>query len=386
MIKIKNKKDCCGCTACKNICPRSAIEMQPDTEGFLYPYVNDSLCIQCGLCLKVCSLNNGYNTPENFEIPLVYAVKHKNENERLTSRSGGMFIAISDYILEQGGVVYGVGYTDHFRVVHKRATNKIERNEFKGSKYVQSDLSYTFKLLKNDLEAGIPVLFSGTPCQTAGLRAYLEKSETRNLLICDIVCHGVPSPRVWKDYLNYIENRYNNSVIKVDFRDKEFGWSSHKESFTLKTNKKIVLNSYTDLFYSHVILRPSCGICKYTNFKRPSDITLADFWGIEKVSTEFNTDNKGVSLVLINSPKGENVFENTKWNIDYIKSNTKDCLQPNLKAPSKFPENREQFWIDYNRHGFLFVGKKYGNMGLLYKIKRIIGRKTKEMKKIIFSK
>jgi coenzyme F420-reducing hydrogenase beta subunit len=384
MIEIKNKANCCGCTACKNICPRLAIDLRPDTEGFLYPYVNNSLCIQCGLCLKVCSFNNGYNTQENFEKPLVYAVKHKNEKERLTSRSGGMFVAVSDYILEQGGVVYGVGYTDHFRVVHKRAINKIERDEFKGSKYVQSDLTNTFKLLKNDLKAGIPVLFSGTPCQTAGLKAYLEKSDTKNLLVCDIVCHGVPSPSIWKDYLNYIEKKYNDSIIKVDFRDKEFGWSSHKESFYFYNNKKITNN-----FISHhfdFIIRPACSNCKYTNIRRPGDITLADFWGIEKISTTFNKDNKGSSLVLINTPKGKKVFENIKPIINYIESNTKDCLQPNLETPTKFPENRERFWNDYNQYGFKFIGRKYGNIRLRYKIKRIIGRKTIEMIKKVIKK
>jgi coenzyme F420-reducing hydrogenase beta subunit len=365
MELYKNKEDCCGCSACKSICPKSAISMQPDEEGFLYPVVDGNLCINCGLCKNVCAFQNGYNTEQNFKEPLVYAVRHKDINEVLTSRSGAMFIAISDYVLQNSGVVYGVGYTDHFRVVHKRAVTKQERNEFKGSKYVQSDINETFKLIKNDLQNGLMVLFSGTPCQTAGLYSYIRNENVERLFVCDIICYGTPSPYIWRDYLHYIENKYKDSIIKVDFRDKEFGWASGKESFVLKkTDKKITKDIYNQLFGATVMLRSSCGICKYANFQRPSDITIGDYWGWEKISSSINTDNKGVSVVLINNQKGLDLFDKIKNDIIYIESEVSKCIQPRLQYPTEISSKRQLCGNDYKKYGFKFIAKKYGNLGL----------------------
>lgn len=235
MINIKTPADCCGCTACASICPHDAITMKPDALGFLYPDVDDSKCIDCGLCEKVCAFNDNYDTSLNLDKPLAYGARHKDMNEIETSRSGAAFIAISDYILEQGGVVYGAGYTDHFRVVHKRATTKEERNEFKGSKYVQSDMCGVFRQVKKDLRDGLIVLFSGTPCQTSGLNSYVGKKLRENLYLVDIVCHGVPSPFVWRDYLAYLEKKQGSPIVWVNFRDKQkYGWAAHHETFKFK--------------------------------------------------------------------------------------------------------------------------------------------------------
>lgn len=201
MIKITNPTDCCGCTACASICNHKAITMQPDTLGFLYPVVDAKKCTDCGLCERVCAFNEHYDQSMNLSQPEAYAARHKDMREIETSRSGAAFIAISDYIIENGGIVYGAGYTEHFRVVHKRAVTKEERNEFKGSKYVQSDLTGVFHQVKEDLKSGKTVLFSGTPCQTAGLNSYVGKKLRENLFLVDIVCHGVPSPYIWRDYL-----------------------------------------------------------------------------------------------------------------------------------------------------------------------------------------
>lgn len=179
--------------------------MKEDNFGFIYPHVNTELCTNCGLCEKVCAFHADYDKSMNLSEPLIYAARHKSMQEIETSRSGGAFIAISDYILDIGGIVYGAGYADHFRVVHKRAVTKEERNEFKGSKYVQSDLRNIFPLIKKDLKDGYWVLFSGTPCQTAGLASYIGKRLSEKLVLVDIVCHGVPAPFVWRDYINYIE-------------------------------------------------------------------------------------------------------------------------------------------------------------------------------------
>lgn len=232
MIQIKNPADCCGCTACVSICAHNAITMQPDAMGFLYPVVDKSKCTDCGLCEKVCSFNDDYDTSLNLLQPDAYAARHKDMNEVESSRSGAAFIAISDWILRQGGAVYGAGYTDHFRVVHKRATTKEERDEFKGSKYVQSDLTGIFRQVKKDLKNGMIVLFSGTPCQTSGLNSYVSKKLRENLYLVDIVCHGVPGPYLWRDYLTYLEKKQGDKIYWVNFRDKqEFGWTAHHETF-----------------------------------------------------------------------------------------------------------------------------------------------------------
>ena len=221
MININNPADCCGCTACASICSHNAIEMQPDTLGFLYPVVDTNKCVNCGLCDNVCAFNDNYDKSLNLSKPIAYGARHKNMNEVATSRSGAAFIAISDYVLNSGGVVYGAGFTDHFRVVHKRAITKEQRNEFKGSKYVQSDLTGVFRKVKKDLRAGLTVLFSGTPCQTAGLTSYVGTKLRNNLFLVDIVCHGVPSPYIWRDYLNYLENQKGAEIVHADFREKE---------------------------------------------------------------------------------------------------------------------------------------------------------------------
>lgn len=232
MIQITDKSQCCGCTACASICAHDAIMMQPDVLGFLYPVVDKDKCVDCGLCDTVCAFNEHYDTSLNLSQPDAYAARHKDMKEVETSRSGAAFIAISDYVLENGGVVYGAGYTDHFRVVHKRAITKEERDEFKGSKYVQSDLDHVFRQVKKDLKDGLTVLFSGTPCQTAGLNSYIGKKLRENLILVDIVCHGVPGPYIWRDYIAYLEKKQGDRICWVNFRDKQqFGWKAHHETF-----------------------------------------------------------------------------------------------------------------------------------------------------------
>lgn len=372
MIKIIDKSKCCGCTACANICSHKAITMVPDGMGFLYPVVDEKKCVDCGICERVCAFNSDYNRDNNLVEPDVYAVRHKDITEVETSRSGAAFIALSDWIIDNGGVVYGVGYEDYFRVVHKRAINKQERNEFKGSKYVQSDLSDIFLQIRKDLKAGIRVLFSGTPCQTSGLFSFLRmmRQDISNLFIVDLVCHGVPAPYIWRDYLIYIEKKYNDNVVSVNFRDKsKIGWAAHKESFVLSSGKYICRTTYTDLFYKHLMFRHSCGKCYFTNLQRPSDITIADFWGWEKVDKNINSDDKGVSLLLINTDKGRNWFNKIRGKVNFIKTDTTYCLQHNLQYPSVISPVRTEFEKDYISKGFIFCTKKYGNVSLKCQIK-----------------
>ena len=369
MIRINDPADCCGCTACASICNHDAITMEPDALGFLYPKVNESKCVECGLCEKVCAFNDNYDKSLNLPKPDAYAARHKDMDEVMKSRSGAAFVAISDYILEQGGVVYGAGYKDHFRVAHKRATTKEERDEFRGSKYVQSDLTGVFRMVKQDLKNGHTVLFSGTPCQTSGLNSYVGKKLRENLVLIDIVCHGVPGPFLWRDYLRYIEKKQGDIISVVNFRDKEeFGWKAHRETFKFVNGDKMI---FTDLFYKHIIFRHSCGKCHFCNTTRPSDITLADFWGWEKTDPNINKDDKGVSLVLVNTPKGREIFGAAKDKLDTIPAELANCLQPNLQHPTILHDYTEKFRLDYINKGFDFVIWRYGDNYPITRFKRI---------------
>ena len=229
----------------------------------------------------------------NWKQPKVYAVKHKDEDTRAASRSGGVFTALSDQVLSKGGVVYGCILTEDFNAVHIRADDMEERNRMRGSKYIQSKLGDTFKNVKVDLDAQKSVLFSGTSCQVAGLKKYLGKKYS-NLICVDIVCHGVPSAKVWNEYLNWQAQKIKSNIVSVDFRNKkDFGWHDHVETIRFENNRVVNRKVFTNLFYGHNILRPSCYECPYKSVMHPGDITIADYWGIEKAASEFD-DNKGV--------------------------------------------------------------------------------------------
>lgn len=385
MIKITDKTKCCGCTACVNVCPTKAITMHSDQLGFLYPIVEESMCIDCGRCIKVCAFHNEYDRSLNLPYPVAYAVRHKDSNEVATSRSGAAFIAIADWALSHDGVVYGAGYADHFRVIHKRAESKQECFEFKGSKYVQSDLNTVFTQVKKDLASGKIVLFSGTPCQTAALNSFVGAKYRSNLYLVDIVCHGVPSPFIWRDYLQYIENKYGKRVISLSFRDKsELGWAAHRESFTFD-DKKIYRNTYTYLFYEHIMFRPSCSKCPYTNMTRPSDLTCADFWGWEKTDVTINADDRGISLLLCNTDKGVKLFDTITGVLNVKEVALSNCVQPNLLHPSIPNKNAAKFERDYSSRGFLYVARRYGDLGWRYFVQRFI-QKCRTVIRILFKK
>lgn len=357
MIQIKDKSQCCGCTACVSVCTHQAIEMVPDTLGFLYPKVDESKCVECGLCEKVCAFNSDYDRSGNFTEPLAYGARHKDEQEVIKSRSGAVFVALSDYIFAHRGVVYGAGYKDHFRVAHKRATTKDERDEFRGSKYVQSDLTGVFSRVKENLRNGLYVMFVGTPCQTAGLNAYIDKNLRGKLILVDVICHGVPAPFIWLDYLRHIEKESHKVIEWVSFRDKEHsGWAAHNEAFVLAGEKKIEKRTwYTECFYKGIMFRKSCAICPYCNTIRPSDITLGDFWGWEKWNDEFNADDKGVSLVLCNTEKGKTFFDQINSSLNYKEATPDQYIQSRLEYPTNEHPKRDEFERDYAKYGFDYV-------------------------------
>lgn len=336
-------KDCCGCLACVNVCPVKAIKVEIDEKGFWYPKVNQNVCVKCGKCKKVCAFLNSNGIEPKF----VYGVKHKDELVRSRSRSGGAFTGFSDTILKENGIIYGASLTDDFLAKHSRASSAQERDSFLGSKYIQSDMSGVYEQIKEDLEKGRKCLFSGTPCQVAAVKNYF--GENTNLYLIDIVCHGVPSPLVWRDYLDFQETSHDGKVTKVDFRDKRFGWKAHRETFVIN-DQNYDEDIFTKLFYSHLILRPSCFNCPYKCTAREGDITIADFWGIDTALPGFN-DDKGVSLVLVNTAKGKELFDLSKDSFIYLETKLADAMQNSLKFPYPKPENYDEFWDKYNQKG-----------------------------------
>lgn len=290
----------------------------------------------------------------------VYAVKHNNIQIRQASRSGGVFTALSDTILRNGGVVYGCKMKDPIHAVHSRAENSQERDEFHGSKYIQSDLENSFSKIRFDLIQKKQVLVSGTPCQINALKKFLKVTniDTERLFTIDIVCHGVPSPAIWRDYVQWNENKAHEPVLSVDFRDKSYGWNTHLETLRYASKKK-TSDVYTRMFYGHNMLRPSCSTCPFASTERISDITIADFWGINEVFPDFD-DNQGVSLVLINTERGEKLFYSSSESLDCRETTIEHCIQPPLEKPFPMPDTRNQFWTMYKCKTFHVMTRTYG--------------------------
>lgn len=356
---IENKEKCCGCSACEMICSVNAIQMKEDNEGFLYPVVDNSVCVKCKQCLSVCPINKAA-IKNNQMKPNTYAVKHKNPETRELSRSGGIFTALTDYVLQMNGVVYGAVLQKDFSVKHMRASTEEQRNAMRNSKYVQSMIGDTFKSVKKDLKENKHVLFSGTSCQVDGLLSYLGGSNER-LITIDIVCHGVPSLKVLQKYIKWRENLCGSKLGKFDFRNKvDFGWADHIETLWMRNGKRIDSKVFANIFYSDYALRPSCYVCPYKSIYHPSDISIADYWNIDKACPNFN-DNKGVSLVLINSPKGEKYFDCVRESVVAKTTRIEDSMQTPFIEASKRPKDRSQFWKVLEEEDFSKIAISYGN-------------------------
>lgn len=356
MIKIKNKSKCSGCHACINSCPKKCISMQPDDEGFLYPVVDKDKCINCGLCKKVCHV---LNPLENNNSPDAYACYNLNEDIRISSSSGGIFTLIAEWIIEQGGVVFGASFDDNLVVKHFCIDNKEDLYKLRGSKYVQSVIGNTYSQVKEILKNGRSVLFTGTPCQISGLMLFLGKSYD-NLYTQDIICHGVPSPKVWELYLRYQERLLNSEVNKEifpSFRSKEHGWLNFSVEMHFKSDVEYCVphdnDSFMKAFLTNLSLRPSCYKCKCKGVHRNSDITLADFWGVNRLMPDM-FDNKGTSLVLTNTEKGRRLFDEIQRCTSYTEIDIKSGLRfnPMAYSPSPRPLKRKQFIKNINDYNF----------------------------------
>lgn len=369
MIRIEDKSRCCGCTACHAVCPHDAIVMKEDSLGFRYPETDMTRCTECGLCEKVCDFIVEKPAEEHDEALVVRAVRHKDSESLLKSQSGGAFTALSDVVLKNGGVIYGAAFNTDFTVSHARACTPEERNAFRGSKYVQSDMGDVFRNVRKDLKAGLQVLFTGTPCQCAGLKSYIPDSLQNGLVLMDFVCHGVPSPAVWSDYIEYVAKGRKMTV--ADFRDKSVnGWKVHKESFVFEGGKKECRETYKVLFYKNIMLRPSCASCPYDIYHRESDVTVADFWGIGERIPEWDTD-EGTSMLLCNSSKGKSIWTAA---MDDVHSRpvllTKEFMatkNPNMLHPARLYHESGDFAKAYEERGFGYVARRWGDMGWRYK-------------------
>lgn len=351
MIKLERQEDCCGCKACAQKCPKKCISWVIDKEGFWYPHVDEELCVDCGLCEKVCpQLNLGDSSSPSH----VYALKHPSKETQLKSSSGGAFSLLAEMVIAKGGVVFGAAFNAHWEVVHEKAETVEQLERLRMSKYVQSDIGTTFVEAQHELKKGRIVLFVGTPCQIKGFKLFLQKDYS-NLYLVDFVCHGVPSPKVWLRYLdetvaegdkntvlsssNHSSSKRDASIGGIAFRDKTLGWE--KFSFVLRKNiaepsgdgdkiqfcpplnnsimvsEPLNKNPYLRGFIHDLYLRPSCYECRSKQFRSGSDLTLGDFWGIKQTYPNLFDDN-GVSVVTVNSARGEELLRESKASITEV--------------------------------------------------------------------
>lgn len=339
------KSECCGCYACKEVCPVNAITMIQDEEGFYYPHVDDK-CIDCGLCAKRCvKRDNQQLVKMEDKYPKVICALNEDDSVRKKSTSGGIFPALSKYIIEdQKGVVFGVKFNENMDAVSSMASTMEEVEKFYGSKYVKSEIDGIYKQVKEQLVAGTKVLYSGLPCECAALRAFLNK-EYDNLFICEIMCHAVPSPKVFKAYINYVNKKFKATVNNVRFRDKSKGWLSYQNSmvFEFKDRDPLIVNTKNNNYYRNFamdhISRMSCTKCSFTKLNRVGDITIGDFWGINKLDEEM-FDNKGTSGIFLNNIKGVALWQKVRDQFKFKEMTVEEFFKNNHSKPIPFKGER----------------------------------------------
>lgn len=344
MIKVENKQKCCGCFSCATVCAKKCITMKCDDEGFWYPEVDNNECIDCGMCEKVCPV---LNKPALSGDPDAIAAVCKDEKTRAVSSSGGVFSIIATQIIKCGGVVFGAGFNEDFEVEHIAVEQDFELCKLQGSKYVQSRIGNAYGKAKEYLNEGRTVLFTGTPCQISGLKAYLQKKYD-NLICVDIICHGVPSPSVWKRYITVRKEEFSSEIQRISFRDKTYGWKNFSMAMDFASGQKYVQplskDSYMQAFLRNLSLRPSCYDCSFKGVRRYSDITLADCWGAQNFIPDFDDDG-GMSLVLINSPKGRELLGAVMCDLSAKNVDVNTAIKYNVAAVHsvEMPKKRSSF-------------------------------------------
>lgn len=342
MINITDKSQCCGCNACGDVCAHNAITFKTDIEGFWYPEVDREKCTDCGLCEKVCPILKAKELKKNeFEQAKCFASVHKNLEVRFDSTSGGLFSAFAEQILKEGGVVGGAIYNDDLTVRQVLIDNKLELHKLRGSKYLQSDFTGFYKSVKDYLKEGRKVLICGSPCQMAAIRSYLRK-DYENLFILDYICRGIPSTKIFMKYLQYWEEKMGSKVVSFKFKIKDLGWRQRTMRLGFK-NGKFAYDpsdkSLYDLGYhrTHIFCRPSCYDCKFIGFPRIADVTIADFWGVEKVTGPELDRDMGTSLVMCNNSKGYNLFQKLSTRLESKEVPFESILQGNPALLTSHP-------------------------------------------------
>ena len=362
MIEIKEKDKCCGCTACYSVCPKGAIQMEADEEGFKYPVVNKDICIDCGRCEKVCPIIS--EKPTGVWTSQKYAVQNSDDSERYMSTAGGMFSLIANWVIEEkNGFAYAVGFNDT-TILHKKAEDKYQLEEMRGSKYVQSELGDIFKEVKQNLLCGKECLFVGTPCQVYGLSKYIGNSKLRNhLILVDLLCLGVSSPYLYKKWVSYLEDKYGDGLKRVYFRDKSYGYATANVRVELQNGKileqRYDTKSLMKTFFSGYNMRPSCYDCSFRCVDRVSDFTIGDFHQIGQYST-YMDDDKGTTCAWVHSQKGRDVFAQIQKKMTYmmIEEQCSSTLD-SVSKKTKYPYNRDTFWDDANNLDYRRFTKKW---------------------------
>lgn len=370
-IHLASLKDCTACTACVSVCPKGCISMHEDWEGFLQPTIDASVCVECHKCEKVCPILNQEITKDDFETK-AYAVINKDDEVRAQSSSGGVFFPLAKWVIEQGGVVFGARWNDKWEVVHDYAEDIEGVKAFMRSKYVQSVVGDTLRQAKQFLDASRWVLYSGTPCQLGGLRAYLGK-EYEKLIQVDLICHGVPSPGVWRSYLKDYFGK--EKIIDINFRDKGEGWLGFQTAIKTTTSKVCegqMENPYFRGFLTNVYLRNSCYNCHFRYYHRASDITLADYWGVDKICPEMH-DNKGTSIVFAHTAKGYKLFNVLMHGFKELQQEQNNSISHNLAMCCNIPisSKRKNFFSFYQKdYNFKRLVKCIDNDKLLVRLIR----------------
>lgn len=343
------KKDCCGCYACEEVCPVSAIQMQADNKGYYFPVVNKDTCISCQLCKKSCVIQKPRLVEHKEEFPKAIAAYHKDLDTRKGSSSGAMFPGFAKHIIEdKHGYVAGAKYDEDMNVVSSVGSTMEEVKAFYGSKYCKSLLDGSYKKMKELLDQGQYVLFSGLPCECSGLRAFLRK-DYEKLYICEIICHAGPSAKVFKSYVKYLEDKFDSKVTNVTFRQKKKGWQAHQTSMVVEFKDKQPLrvvnrtNNYYRIFANDYIARESCTTCRFTHLNRAGDVTIGDFWGIQDIHPDMY-DNQGASFVLINNERGQELWDMVKDDFQWIDSSVDKVFKKNHSEPISYKIDRDEFF------------------------------------------
>ena len=365
MIDTIKQMDCTGCKMCKDVCPKDAISYWTDREGFWYPVVDKNKCISCGLCVKTCPV---YGKPafDFFEEPKTFAAWNNDEKIRYNSSSGGIFKAISQIAFDNKGIVYGAAYDENFMVHHVRIDSEEHFKDITGSKYVHSFISpEIYKNLIDDLKQDNMVVFSGTPCQVAAIYKYTNGKMYKNLITVEVLCHGVPLPKAWKNYLKEVCVD-KPKLVSVNMRDKTYGWTKNLIKLTFSDgttyNESYREGIYGPSFFKNLILRESCYVCHFTNKQRQADITLGDFWGCARKENmrQYDDDDKGTSALLINSEKGLKILSKLEncsiFPIPYEYLETTCYL---LRHPSKRHPNREVAFEELGKIPYSQLVKKF---------------------------